>query len=142
MGVLAKEAPKWNGAPVFEGDFLKMRASMTRCGGVTIVSKTGKNVQLQSRLFKPSWVFGSTAKPKDILTKKKGWVELPPGGLRSKYGWPGKGGYFTVACQIQNERGVWESTPCSKVVDLSDVKHNKVCIMPSASFKPLNMKKP
>ncbi len=142
VGISAKD---WDGDPMFEGDVIKMRAALIRCGGVTIAAKSGVDVKVQSRLYSLSWFFGTKVRPQAILTKKKRWVQLPPGGLRARYGWPGKGGFFGVACRIQNERGVWVSTPCSQVVELDDVKHNSACIPgplgPRAAYRPLNMKR-
>ncbi len=134
----------WDGRPAFEGFYIKMHAQFGRCGGVTIVSKGNEMVRVLSRKFAKAYWWGKQLKPGTILSKgNEGWVEVPPGGFRARYDRPGRSAYYGVYCQKRNDRGFWENVPCSKVVDLKDVQHNRLCVRgvlgPNAPDKPLNM---
>ena len=140
--------------PEFEKNYIKMAAKGLLCGGVTLRPTSGFNVRVMSRRFSESTLDKTIVVPGEILSKSekkkkksdRGWVEVPPGGLRVHYDWAGPrpSFHYRIFCERQNERGSWRSVDCSKVLAIEDVKHNRACVIgpagPSAHYSPLNMK--
>ena len=143
--------------PEFEENYIKMAAKGFLCGGITLKPRPDFNVRVMSQHFyqpdrsttiKPGKVLSRTGKEKK-KSKKNGdndWIEVGPGGMRVRYDSAGLGldpsSHYRVFCQMQNEKGNWRNTECSKVLILEDIKHNRPCVGPggpSASYSPLNM---
>ncbi|TET33394.1 hypothetical protein E3J61_04060 [Candidatus Dependentiae bacterium] len=136
----------WDGRPTFEKEFIKIGSSLFLCGGVTIAPIGDQSIRVQSMQFKKGLV-GSEFQPATVLSK--GWQELPSGGFRVKYNWPGIRKQFRIFCQRKGEFGVWNSIDCSKAVRLDLIKHGKYCgkvagalgaATAAKTYKPLNLK--